>query len=125
MAMSDAHTVTIDLVFRAVGIMVPVVATYLVVFIGGVGTLWEVSTKRFVKISWLWVSITLAIGLLSLGIFAAALHYSFLAVGNGSTMETNLFQARLCLARGYTLFVVSLISGAYTCLRAVRPHRSG
>ncbi|MBE9067188.1 hypothetical protein IQ260_11025 [Leptolyngbya cf. ectocarpi LEGE 11479] len=121
---SDAHAYTIDLIFEAVGIMVPVITGYLVVFVGGVGTLWEISTKRLVKINWRLVGVTLLLGLLSLGTFAGAMHFGLSATLDASEAETKLLDARWCLAIGYNIFVGSLIAGAYTCFRAVRPRRS-
>ena len=121
---SDAHAYTINLIFEAVGIMVPVITGYLVVFVGGVGTLWEVSTKRFVKINWRLVCVTLLLGLLSLGTFAGAMHFGLAATLHPNAADEKLLYARWCLAIGYDIFVSSLIAGAYTCYRSVRSRRS-
>lgn len=116
---SSPHSHTVDLVFQAVSIMIPVVTSYLVLFVGAIGALWDMSSRRPVKFNWRMASGTIGTGTFALGLFAGAMHFGIVY----SAKQQFLWDARVCLFLGYSVFVLSLILGASTCFEAIRTRK--
>ncbi|NEP16130.1 MAG: hypothetical protein F6J97_04410 [Leptolyngbya sp. SIO4C1] len=127
---SDApHTV--DLIFQAVSVMVPVVTGYLLLFVGAMGKLWELSMQKRLKVAWRLAGYTLLAGVLSLGCWAGAMAGGIMFSTGRSlrpwwllrqlvTPEKALELSAQYLSAGYTLFILSIVLGILTCWRSVR-----
>ena len=128
--MAGEHSHTVDLFFQAVNVMIPVVTGFLILFMGAVGTLWQMSTaERPLRIAWRWIYATVIFGVLSFGFFAWSMHYGIrFSATNIDSLSVDLstrmlWKARRCLAVGYQLFILSLGLGALSCRLSIR-HRS-
>ncbi len=112
----------VDLMFQATNVMMPIITGYLVLFVGAIGTLWDMSNNRPVRIDWRLVGTTLFIGILALGFFASTMHFgiSYALPNHSKDPDSLLKMAGLCIALGYTMFIIALVAGAYTCFKAIR-----
>jgi hypothetical protein len=71
---NQATPTTIELVFDAVGVMIPVVTGFLVLFAGSVGKLWEREReKKDTQVAWKTAVLVAVIELLAMGFFAGAM----------------------------------------------------
>lgn len=127
-------TPTIELVFQAVNVMVPVVTGYLILFVGAIGRLWELSSERSLRLNWRFAGFTVITGILSLGCWAGAMAFGIMwSIGKNSrpwwllcktiTPKEALYFSRHLLGFGYSMFILSVILGIWTCWRSIRVGR--
>jgi hypothetical protein len=125
---------TVELVFQAVSVMVPVVTGYLILFVGAMGRLWELSSERRLRLAWRFAGFTVIAGLLSLGCWAGAMaggiifstgenSHPWWLLGKKITPVEALWLSRQFLSFGYSMFIVSAILGILTCWRSIRVER--
>ena len=138
MQASDPGLETVKLIFDAVKVMIPVLTGFLVVFVGAVGKLWDMSRKppgsEDIRISWVTAGLVVVVGVWGLGFWAGAMEFGIKYVVGGPQSFWLVFQdiptpKLLWLARqfnkwGYRLFIVSVSLAGVFCYMIVRPrHR--
>jgi hypothetical protein len=117
---------TVELIFRAVNVMLPVVTGYLVLFVGAIGKLWQLSEEYNLIIRWNMANFTIITGIFSLGCFAGAMAFGIIfSTGENSkpwwlcrkhiTPKKALSFSRQFLSFGYSIFILSVILGILTC----------
>ena len=122
---------TVELIFQVVSIMVPVVTGYLVLFVGAIGRLWELSSERQLRLAWRFISFTVVAGVLSLACWAGAMatgimfstgeyFHPWWLLWQKISPEQALRLSRHFLSFGYSLFILSIVFGMWACLRSIR-----
>lgn len=116
----------VELIFRAVNVMLTVVTGYLVLFVGAMGRLWELSEEHRLTIDWNLASLTIITGVFSLGCWAGAMAFGIMfSTGENSrpwwlcrkliVPKQALGFSRQFLSLGYSMFILSVILGIWTC----------
>ena len=129
--LTQSSVETVELVFQVVSIMVPVVTGYLVLFVGAIGRLWELSRDRQLRLAWRFIGFTVVAGVLSLICWAGAMATGIMfSTGESFRPWWLLWQkifpqqalrlSRHFLSAGYSLFILSIIFGIWACLRSIR-----
>jgi Na+-driven multidrug efflux pump len=115
---NQAVPTTVELVFHAVGVMIPVVTGFLVLFAGSVGKLRERSRKeKDARVVWKTAVLVALIELLAIGFFAGAMALGIIySTGEPETLfrmkyspAEALVNARRFVGYGYISFIAGIV----------------